>query len=89
MRSQICKNCAFYTAYYKQWAASYGRLNNGFCARCQKPRTQFETCEDFKDNEIKEERREKRMYDSLEQALKSINEIALILKEKEREKNLQ
>jgi len=86
MLSQKCKNCTFYTAYYKQWASGYGKLNHGFCSKRQQPQTQFETCEDFKSNDIKEKRREERLFLSLEQALESINDIALILKEKENEK---
>ena len=83
MNSEYCKNCTFYTAYYKQWASGYGRLNNGFCAKHQKQQTQFETCECFKSNEQKEIHREKRRMLALEQALESINEIAQILKEKD------
>ena len=82
MKSQKCKNCTYYTAYYKKWAASYGRLNNGFCTKHRKPQIQFEACEDFKSDEQKEKMREGRLFSSLEQSLKSINEIAQILKDK-------
>ena len=88
MLSQKCKNCTFYSAYYKQWSSGYGKLNNGFCSKHQKFQTQFETCEHFKSNEIKEKRREERLFTSLEQALEAINDIAQILKEKENEKRL-
>ena len=82
MKTQKCKNCTHYTAYYKKWSASFERLNKGFCAKHQKPQIQSETCEDFKSNEQKEKRREERLFDYLEFSLKSINEIAQILKEK-------
>jgi hypothetical protein len=82
MKTEKCKNCMHYTAYYKQWASSFGRLNNGFCSRHQKPQAQLEACEDFKSNEQKEKRRDELRLKHLEQALESINEIAQILKEK-------
>ena len=82
MKTQICKNCTFYSAYYQRWSDHYGRLNHGFCANKQKLQPQFETCESFKSNEQKEKRREERLLFSLEQASKSINEIAVILNEK-------
>lgn len=86
MKKQICKNCTFYTAFYKQWAGSYGRLNNGYCAKHDKPQIQFETCNIFQNNEQKERRREKVRLEYLEHALKAIIEIAQILQEKENEK---
>jgi len=82
MKSQKCKNCTHYSAYYKQWSGSYGRLNNGFCSKHQKAQTQFETCENFLSSGQKEKIREKRLLIQLEQSLISINEIAQILKEK-------
>jgi len=82
MKKQICKYCTHYSAYYKQWADGYGRLNNGFCAKHQKPQTQFETCEDYISREQKEKSMQERLLISLEQALTVINEIAEILKEK-------
>ena len=85
MLCQKCRNCTFYTAYYKQWASGYGRLNEGFCRKHQKPQTQFETCGDFMSNEKKEEMREKRRLKDLDRAIESINEIAHILKEKEKQ----
>ena len=86
MTGQKCKNCTYYTAYYKQWANGYGRLSSGYCARQNSPKTQFESCEDFKSNETKEKRRDEKRLEYLEQALKSIVEIAQILKEKESER---
>ena len=81
MKSQICKNCTYYTAYYKKWSACFGILNNGFCTKRRRPQTQFEACEDFKSSDQKEKRRKERLFDFLEYSLKSINEIAQILKE--------
>lgn len=86
MKNQICKNCTYYSAYYKQWSNGYGRLSNGFCSRNNKPQTQFEACEGYKSNEQKEEMRQIRMIKSLEQALTSINDIVQILKEKENDR---
>jgi len=80
LKTQKCKNCAFY--YYKQWSSFYSRLNHGFCIKHKKPQTQSETCEDYKSNEQKEKTREEKLFSSLEYALKSINEIAQILKER-------
>ena len=85
MTAKKCKNCAYYTAYYKQWGDCYGRLNNGFCVKHKRHQTQFETCAEFKSNEEKEKRREKRLFDSLERVLASIDEIAQILREKKNE----
>jgi len=82
MKVEKCKNCTFYSAYYQQWSDHYGRLNHGFCSKHQKSQTQFEFCQNFISNEQKEKRREERLLFSLEQASKSINEIAVILNEK-------
>ena len=78
----ICKNCTFYTAYYKQWSDGYGRLNEGHCRKHNKLQTQFKFCDFFQSNEKKEKMRAERRMVALDQALTSINEIALILKEK-------
>ena len=86
MFCQKCRNCTYYSAYYKQWCSGYGRLNTGYCSKHEKQQTQFETCEDFKSNVQKEKSREKRRMDALEQALESINEIVQILREKENDK---
>ena len=83
MLSQKCKNCTFYTAYYKQWAAGYGKLNHGYCSKHEKPQTQFETCGSFLSNAKKERRKEERRLVCLEQALRAIIEIAQILKEED------
>ena len=82
MKLQYCKNCFYYSAHYKKLSAGFARLNNGFCAKYQKPQTQYETCEDFKNNEEREKRREERLFVSLEQSLESINQISQILREK-------
>ena len=86
MKKPLCRNCAFYIAYYMQMSSSYSKLNHGFCSKHQKSIKQFEICEDFKDNEIKEQRAESRRLAHLEQALTSITEIAQILKEKDQDK---
>ena len=86
MKKEVCKNCTYYSAYYKQWSSHYTRLDKGFCSKHQKIIKQYEICEDFKSNELKEKMREKRRMDALEQALISINEIAQILKEKQSDK---
>lgn len=88
MENQKCKNCNYYSAYYKQWSDGYSRLTNGYCSKLDKPQKQSELCEDFKSNERKEEMRGKRRLIALEQALVSINEIAHILKEKENDKRI-
>lgn len=85
MKKEICKNCTYYAAYYKQWSEGYSKLNNDFCSKFQKPQSQFEYCTDFKSNEEKEEMRAERRLKSLDQALTSIIEIAQILKEKEKD----
>jgi len=82
MKKQICKKCTYYTAYYRRLSDCYIRLGNGYCTKHKKPQTQYETCEDYKNNEFKEQSREERLFVSLEQSLTSINEIAMILKEK-------
>ena len=82
MKKQICKNCTFYSAYYKKWSDCYGRLNNGYCSKHKKPQIQFENCGEYKSSEQKEKMRLERLYVSLERALISIDEITQILKEK-------
>jgi len=83
MRAQQCKNCIHYTAYHKKLPASYCRLTNGFCSKHDKQQSQSETFESFVSNEQKEKRDEFILFHSLECALKSIDQIAQILKEKE------
>ena len=83
MKKEICKNCTHYAAYYQQRSDSYSRLNHGFCSKHERGQGQYGVCEVFKSNELKENRRQKRMLDSLESALTSINEIAQIIREKE------
>lgn len=85
MKSKICKNCAYYSAYYQKWSDSFGKLNKGSCSKRNISQTQFETCENFRDNEQLEKMRYKRTMQSLERALSSINDIAQILKERESE----
>ncbi|MCL2675267.1 MAG: hypothetical protein FWE84_01580 [Firmicutes bacterium] len=82
MRSQRCRNCEYYSAYYKQRSSGYEKLNKGFCSKHQKEETQFKTCENFTSNEHREKIKEQLRLDALDGALKSINEIAQILKEK-------
>jgi len=82
MKSQKCKYCTYYSAYYKRWDGQFERLANGFCVKHQKQQIQIETCDGFKSNEEKEKRREERLFVSLEQSLSSISEITQILKEK-------
>ena len=83
MKTEKCKNCTYYVAYYEQFSSGYARLNHGFCQKHSRPQKQADTCETFKSSEQKEKRREERRFDYLEQALTSINEIAQILKEKQ------
>ena len=83
MKKHLCQNCVYYTAYYRQSSNSYSKLNDGYCSRHEKPKTRFEVCGEFKSNERKEKKREQWRLDNLDRALISINEIALILKEKE------
>ena len=82
MKSQKCKNCSYYTAYYRKWSSSFEKLTHGACSKHKSPKTQSEVCDDFKSSEQKERKREERLFISLEQSLESINQIAQILKEK-------
>jgi len=82
MKSQKCKYCAYYTAYYKKHIIGFERTNVGHCLKFRKLQTQLETCENFKCGEKKEQRQQERIFVSLEQALKSVNDIGQILKEK-------
>ena len=81
-RAITCRNCTHYTAYYKRWATRFGKLPRGFCEKQQLPKNHSETCKNFTDNKQKELLREKLLIDCLAQSIKSINEIAQILKEK-------
>lgn len=86
MLKETCKNCFYYTAYYEKFSSCYGKLNHGYCRKQSKQNKQNETCEEYCSNAKKEKGREKMMFKQLEQALISINEIAMIMKEKEAEK---
>jgi len=86
MKVEKCRNCIYYTAYYMRWSSCYDKLNNGSCSKFKQPQKEFDTCYCFKSNDVREKSREKQLFASLELALKSINDIALILKEKERDK---
>lgn len=85
MQTQKCKNCHYYSAYYKQYSDGYFRLSHGHCSKYRRPQTQYEICENFKNNEQKEQQLSIKILDSLELAITSIIEIAHILKEKESE----
>jgi len=85
MKTEKCKNCAYYVAYYRQWNSGYGRLIDGACSKHRRPQKEYNTCEDFKNNGQSEERKEKSMLDHLECALISLNDIAHILKEKNKQ----
>ena len=84
MKVQKCCNCTFYSAYYKQWASGYGKMETGYCQKHNATQKRYHACEDFKSNEQKEVRREKMRFDALDQALQSINDIAHILKENDK-----
>ena len=86
MLVQKCKNCAFYSAYYNQTSSCYNKLNHGFCRKQQGPKKQVDTCENFNNKEQREKSKEKMRLENLDRALEAINDIALILKEKEKEK---
>lgn len=83
MNSQKCKDCAYYTAYYKKLSSSFEKTNVGVCSKHKKIKTYLENCGEFKNNERREKENEKRLFVFLEQALKSINDISQILKEKQ------
>ena len=86
MRVEKCKNCAYYTAFYKRWSNHYGRIELGHCSKKKQVQKQLDTCGDFKSNEQKEERKEKMMLEHLERALISIDHISQIMREKEDDK---
>lgn len=81
MKKQICKNCAYYSAYYKKWSASFGELDHGHCDKLKNDTTRYDTCADFKSNERKELLRKERLLTALETTLSSVTEMAQILKE--------
>lgn len=83
MKKQTCISCTFYNAYYMQFGGSFKKTYNGYCSRSNKIRTKSDSCTDHINNCIREERTEKLRLKNLDKALKSINDIADILKEKE------
>ena len=85
MKVEKCKNCTYYTAYYEQFSSGFVKLGHGYCSKQKQQQKQFDTCEQFKNNEQKEKWKEKRRLAILDEALNSINEIAQILKEKQAE----
>jgi len=86
MQKNICKNCAFYIAYYKKLGVTFAQLNNGFCLKHQKSATKFESCEEYNIKQKEKEKQiEKRVLSYLEHSLISIIEIAQILKQREDE----
>jgi len=88
MKKEICKYCTHYTAYYKIHCTSYQRLTNGFCSKHQKPQIQSETCQNYKNNEQKQKRKEEQLLYTLEQALNWIIQIAQMLKEKQGDQDI-
>lgn len=86
MATGKCRNCTYYTAYYRKYIDFYSRLRHGTCVKHQKVLNERESCEDFKNNEAREKSCEKDLFKSLEKALVSIEQIAMILKEKKDEK---
>jgi len=81
MKQTNCKNCVYYSAYYKKLSLNFERLTNGFCEKHQQLQVQYETCDAFISNEKREEYKERRLQRQLEQSLDSINIIAQILKD--------
>ena len=87
MKVEKCKNCSYYTAYYTQCSSFYSRTSKGFCRKNNQQQKELDTCENFKDNGKITAMREERLFEALEWSLKSINDIAQILKEKADKKN--
>jgi hypothetical protein len=82
----ICKNCQYYVAYYKQQSSNFVKLNHGHCTTHKKPKGQHgAVCEAFTGKKRIEAVRERLRFKELDRALKSINEIAQILREREKE----
>jgi len=82
MKTKRCYNCAFYSAYYKQWFDGFHKQSHGFCSKINEPQKQHQSCQYFKDNERREKTQEERLLSHLELSLQSVNQIAQILKEK-------
>lgn len=82
MNKDICQNCTYYTAYYKKLSSLYSKLNHGYCRKQCKPQIYNNMCEEYHSNDQKERSREATMFRDLERAVRSINEITLIMKEK-------
>ena len=87
MKSEKCRCCMYYSADYKQRSSDYSKLSHGFCSKYQKPQINTGFCDQFVSNEKKEKMLEWRRLSELDRALKSINDIAGILKEKAKEEN--
>lgn len=83
MKKERCKYCTFFTAYYRKEASGLCKSSYGFCKTHSKFINQFKNCEHYKSNEQKEKLQEQLRLEALDQALKSINEISQILKEKQ------
>lgn len=81
MKKQICRNCLHFSVYYKRWGDRFSRLPTGFCCKHDKQQAHLEACENYLENKSKEEQSDLLLFQSLKQALKSVNQIAQILKE--------
>ena len=79
-----CENCALYTPYYVFLGNKFMKLNYGACSdSCKlKPQKAHKICNSYINNAAKHAKREEYFLDNLEQAVKSINEIAAVLEEK-------
>lgn len=84
MLKEMCRNCTYYVAYYRQFSSGYGKLNHGHCQKQCEPKKCNETCSAYYSNEKKEKRKEEMMFKQLAQALTSINEITQIMNEKKK-----
>lgn len=83
MKTEQCKNCTHYSAYYKQRYCGYEKLSCGVCSISKQERKKSDTCEKYYYSELKEKRQKSALYLHLTNAAKSIHDIVQILKEKE------
>jgi len=83
MTGKNCDSCGNYNAYYVKAYDHFRKIKMGKCIKKQATTECDGVCKHWKDNGGRAEEREKISLDDLNRAVKSIREIAQILKERE------
>ena len=84
---QNCKNCGYFNLYYIKEYDHFEETDCGVCNKKHQTVKKDINCEFWKANDIKKFARQRICLESLDAAVTSIQEIAQILKEQNKEQN--